>query len=511
MVGADDALSMIRRLMRTQLEGGAWRSTLDSAISDATDSGDLWTAPSLAGLGAIYLSAEGRFREALSDLNHAIEVSSVDQSLTRRLMANRASVEALGGDPTAAIRTIGVASKHLDRASDEERLQFIANAHVALLISLAEEPAERWTSSIAEAEGRDMDWLAAGVKLWLVPWLIATGSPTEAASLTRSLSSQARAQRSTWRTEGARIYEAGLALARGEPDLATMETSLSAHNMYSSWQAALLTLRHALDAGDASAMARRGEQADLLAERFDGAFFNQIPVGGVLADIYAGEPFEAEGFVPEQVTLVNLGSLLALMEAIAVGGSQAAAATWLHWLDEAWPPHVVTSLEWPVSVARIRGLLAARAGAFDRGIRDLEAAVAWADSVGYRVEATIARLQLTDLLSRAPTAARRMAWEPTLEIARRAARKHGVHVPTHVYAASRASWSGVFDNVPPPLTPREAEVLAALATGATYKRAAEELGIGWRTVQSHAHAAYGKLGVRSRVEALDQARAIGLI
>ena len=140
-----------------------------------------------------------------------------------------------------------------------------------------------------------MDWLAAGVKLWLVPWLIATGSPTEAASLTRSPSSQARAQRSTWRTEGARIYEAGLALARGEPDLATMETSLSAHNMYSSWQAALLTLRHALDAGDASAMARRGEQADLLAERFDGAFFNQIPVGGVLADIYAGEPFEAEG------------------------------------------------------------------------------------------------------------------------------------------------------------------------------------------------------------------------
>lgn len=369
MVGADHTLSAVRVGLRGGLSGGEWRAILTHAIAEAEQERDPRRVASLAGLGAAHLTAEGRFREAVMDIDVALRVTTDDTALRRRLLASRASIEACGGDPRSAVATIEEASTNLGDATDDEWLEFTANSHVALLISLAEEPTSGWMESIRGAQARQMDWLAAGVKLWLAPWLIATGSADEAAAVTRSLSSQARAQRSTWRSEAARIYDAGLELVRGEPNLAAVEACLSANNMYTSWQAALLMLRSAVQSGDPVAMARSGDHADALAERFDGAFFNQIPIGGMLAEIYAGEPFEAEGFIPDQVTLVNLGSLLALMEAIAIGGSQAVAATWLRWLDEKWLAHVVTSLEWPVAVARIRGLLAARAGAFGRAIR----------------------------------------------------------------------------------------------------------------------------------------------
>ncbi len=54
----------------------------------------------------------------------------------------------------------------------------------------------------------------------------------------------------------------------------------------------------------------------------------------------------------------------------------------------------------------------------------------------------------------------------------------------------------------PPLTPREAEVLRLLAQGLDNAAIAERLVITKRTVQNHISAIYGKLGVRSRTEAM---------
>ena len=53
-----------------------------------------------------------------------------------------------------------------------------------------------------------------------------------------------------------------------------------------------------------------------------------------------------------------------------------------------------------------------------------------------------------------------------------------------------------------PLTPREAEVLAALAEGGSTARVAASLGISVSTVRSHVKGILAKLGVHSRVEAV---------
>ena len=61
------------------------------------------------------------------------------------------------------------------------------------------------------------------------------------------------------------------------------------------------------------------------------------------------------------------------------------------------------------------------------------------------------------------------------------------------------------------LTPREREVLALIARGATNREAAEGLGIGPETVKTLLERAYAKLGVRRRSEAVAAAYEAGLL
>jgi len=62
-----------------------------------------------------------------------------------------------------------------------------------------------------------------------------------------------------------------------------------------------------------------------------------------------------------------------------------------------------------------------------------------------------------------------------------------------------------------PLTDREMEVLLLIAEGLTNTEIAERLIIALGTVKSYTSQIYGKLGVRGRVEAVNQARQIGLL
>ncbi|UDY37636.1 response regulator transcription factor [Dermatobacter hominis] len=51
------------------------------------------------------------------------------------------------------------------------------------------------------------------------------------------------------------------------------------------------------------------------------------------------------------------------------------------------------------------------------------------------------------------------------------------------------------------LSERESQIVALAAEGATNREIAQRLIIGTETVKTHLHMAFGKLGVRNRVEA----------
>jgi len=73
----------------------------------------------------------------------------------------------------------------------------------------------------------------------------------------------------------------------------------------------------------------------------------------------------------------------------------------------------------------------------------------------------------------------------------------------------REGGTKVVDN--PGLTPREIELLQELANGSTYEKAAAALFISPHTVRKHVEHAYKKLGVHSKVQAVNEARRRGLI
>jgi DNA-binding CsgD family transcriptional regulator len=77
---------------------------------------------------------------------------------------------------------------------------------------------------------------------------------------------------------------------------------------------------------------------------------------------------------------------------------------------------------------------------------------------------------------------------------------------------------GAFAGVGPPIEPledplsgRELEVLALLASGKTNREAAGELYVAEGTVKAHVASIYRKLGVRNRAAMLNRARALGLL
>lgn len=61
------------------------------------------------------------------------------------------------------------------------------------------------------------------------------------------------------------------------------------------------------------------------------------------------------------------------------------------------------------------------------------------------------------------------------------------------------------------LSPREVEILEAMAGGDSNKEMARRLGISPNTVKTHVARVYDKLAVQRRVQAIDKARSLALI
>jgi LuxR family maltose regulon positive regulatory protein len=80
----------------------------------------------------------------------------------------------------------------------------------------------------------------------------------------------------------------------------------------------------------------------------------------------------------------------------------------------------------------------------------------------------------------------------------------GKHSTTRLLTASTRS-------LPDPLSERELEVLRLLTRGASNQEIAQELAIVVDTVKRHVSQVFSKLGVKNRVQAVMQARTLGLL
>lgn len=81
----------------------------------------------------------------------------------------------------------------------------------------------------------------------------------------------------------------------------------------------------------------------------------------------------------------------------------------------------------------------------------------------------------------------------------------------HQDLAAPTAGTLALDGLVEPLTPRERDVLALLAEGASNRAIAARLILSEGTVKGYVHTILGKLGARSRTEAAAQARALGLL
>jgi DNA-binding CsgD family transcriptional regulator len=81
----------------------------------------------------------------------------------------------------------------------------------------------------------------------------------------------------------------------------------------------------------------------------------------------------------------------------------------------------------------------------------------------------------------------------------------GVLAMAHVDQRERPSESA------PRLTPRERQTLLLLAAGSSTRQMAELMGIAPETVRNHVKSMCGRLGARSRIEAIAKARRAGLL
>jgi DNA-binding CsgD family transcriptional regulator len=212
-----------------------------------------------------------------------------------------------------------------------------------------------------------------------------------------------------------------------------------------------------------------------------------------------------------RITLTDVRSALVAGEAVALGGTRDAARRWNAWFDASWPVHVLRDPAWPVLVQRVRALLASRVGDLQAAKRWMDEAIVVADRIGSPVESALARVQAAELLAFDAQWAGRARRSALREGGRDGCRALGIPHEHHAARAGTAAVLGRFDAMsiepttaapPAELTGREIEVLRLFSAGHSYRQAAEILGVGWRTVQSHAYNAYQKLGVSSKIAAV---------
>lgn len=148
-----------------------------------------------------------------------------------------------------------------------------------------------------------------------------------------------------------------------------------------------------------------------------------------------------------------------------------------------------------IEILTLQALALQAQGDLDRAVSALEQALSLAEPEGY-VRLFVEEGEPAAMLLRA-AASRGIA----PDYVNRLLMAFGVPEYGHPYTSALVE----------PLSERELEVLHLVATGLSNREIADELIIALSTVKSHTNSIFGKLGVKSRTQAVAQARALGLL
>jgi DNA-binding CsgD family transcriptional regulator len=504
LIPVDDIRARLRTLAPGDID--AWLEECDVHIREAQRNDDAALVVELAILAASGLDAAGRFDDALERVEFGLR-SATTPSHRAKLWLFRAVACVIAGDIEEARRSLSRA----DGVTDEnpgarDRLEYAAYHSVVASIALEEPSVEAAHAAIAEAQAAGFDWLASGMVVWLVPWLAARGLAMAAMPWVDWLQALSEMVAHRYRAEDAAALKFAIAMTRQTG--ATALAAPTVTNSTATWRVLKVQLRQALLQG-------RHERALELVTALEERASAMNPgfrdgSGGFRALVQATAGVELDGVQePKAVTLVTLPAWLAGAEAAAIGGARSEATRWRRLIAESLPAWVTTSLGWSASLQRIRALLALRDGDVRGADALFRAAAAETERAQAAIEHAITVIQWQELAAAGVAAPDRRGY--SVSGARELLARVGVPAAPQAYAAARALAAVTVDTSGPRLTAREIQVLSGLGAGRTYRQMGEELGIGWRTVQTHAYHLYRKLNVSGRDDALAVARAQRLL
>ena len=153
-----------------------------------------------------------------------------------------------------------------------------------------------------------------------------------------------------------------------------------------------------------------------------------------------------------------------------------------------------------IQIDLLRALAWQAQGESNAALTSLEQALAWAEPEGYVRLFLEAGPGVIPLLRKAASRDLRPRYAGRLLAAFGVDQRHAVS-PVQAIEAQP---------LPEPLTPRELEVLRLICEGLSNRDIAEQLTVTLNTVKKHSSHIYGKLGVRSRAQAIVQAQQLGL-
>ncbi len=501
-----------RDLRRLDAEGSPdeWRALVERGLSEAYRQRDSLGLVAILQVIVSFLDATGRLDAAVREIEYAIDVADDDADALAMLAAMRSTFLIVQGRVSEAAESLELAgnainSAHLPLSSHKYR----ALAAAVQLVALSDvEPAAVDRLAHARADGDSLLLMS-----YHLPYLYARGQRSLAEVRLRAFRLTAESVNHQYRLADAAIFAAADS-AVSRPGGAPAIDSIPRWNWLARWRAQLLRF-HA--AHHSETPQRAEEELRALGEVHDQAGDADLDgIGAFVAYHLAqssGGQATVELALPKAVHLLNLPAVLAGAEAVALAGSQALAARWLAWLQEELPRWVRTSLEWPVSRARIEALLALRRGTLRAADESFEQAIVWADEADYPCELAAAQIQWAELrlhhsgspgrVGEQHRAMREQAWE--------ALNRRGIVPVRFAYEVARLSAWTRSQSLHPRLTPRELEVLALLSEGLSYKAIGERLGVKWPTVQVLAHHCYEKLGVSGKGPAVQTARELGIL